>query len=157
MAEKLLMRVDKLSMAHSIETRAPFVNRHLVRFALALPGSVRAAHGKPKWLLKAAVADLLPNETLNRPKMGFSTPVAEWFRRSFGTLLEKRVRSSGLVQEGFLSQTAILGLLDAHREGAVSHHTKLWNLLCLLEWAERFEVSTAVRADGLSRAGAVCA
>lgn len=157
MAEKLLMRVDKLSMAHSIETRAPFVNRHLVRFALALPGSVRAAHGKPKWLLKAAVADLLPSETLNRPKMGFSTPVAEWFRRSFGTLLEKRVRSSGLVQEGFLSQTAILGLLDAHREGAVSHHTKLWNLLCLLEWAERFEVSTAVRADGLSRAGGVCA
>jgi asparagine synthase (glutamine-hydrolysing) len=157
MAEKLLMRVDKLSMAHSIETRAPFLNRHLVRYALALPGSVRAAHGNPKYLLKRAVADLLPPDILSRPKMGFSTPVQEWFRHSFGTLLEEKVRSSELVSEGYLSQTAILGLLQAHRRGTASHHTKLWNLLCLLEWVERFEVSGISSTDKLAPMGAVCA
>ena len=157
MAEKLLMRVDKLSMAHSIETRAPFLNRHLVHYALALPGSVRAAHGTPKYLLKRAIADLLPTETLTRPKMGFSTPVADWFRRSFGTLLENKVRSSCLVHQGFLSQSAILGLLQAHRNGTASHHTKLWNLLCLLEWAERFDVTGVSDTDQLSPVGAVCA
>jgi asparagine synthase (glutamine-hydrolysing) len=156
MAEKLLMRVDKLSMANSIETRAPFLNRHLVRYALAIPGPMRAAHGKPKWLLKTALADLLPSETLNRPKMGFGTPAAEWFQNSFGDLLEERVRSSDLVREGLLSQSAILDLLQAHRNGAGCHHTRLWNLLCLFEWAERFKVTGAVSADGLSLAGGVC-
>jgi asparagine synthase (glutamine-hydrolysing) len=149
MAEKLLMRVDKLSMAHSIEVRAPFLNRHLVSYALALPGSVRAAHGRAKYLLKAAVADLLPPEILSRPKMGFSTPVADWFRGSFGRLLEERVRNSELVREGLLSQSAILSILQAHRIGAASHHTKLWNLLCLLEWAERFEVSSVPAAEDI--------
>jgi asparagine synthase (glutamine-hydrolysing) len=157
MAEKLLMRVDKLSMAHSIETRAPFLNRHLVRYALSLPGSVRAAHGKPKHLLKRAVAGLLPIETLNRPKMGFSTPVADWFRQSFGTLLEERVRSSELVQEGVLSQSVIFNMLKAHRSGTASHHTRLWNLLCLFEWTERYGVSGAMSTDDVTPVRAVCA
>ncbi len=157
MAEKLLMRVDKMSMAHSIETRAPFLNRHLVRYALALPGSVRAAHGKPKYLLKMAVADLLPREILNRPKMGFSTPVADWFRRSFGTLLEERIRASELVRQGFLSKAALIAVLDAHRRGPVSYHTKLWNLLCLLEWAEQFHVTCVFSAGDPVPEEAVCA
>ena len=87
MAEQLLMRVDKLSMAHSIEVRAPFLNWRLAEYALAVPGHIRTFGRKPKALLKAAVADLIPEQTINRPKMGFSTAVEQWCRTWAGDLL----------------------------------------------------------------------
>jgi asparagine synthase (glutamine-hydrolysing) len=140
MPEQLLMRVDKLSMAHSIEIRAPFLNRHLAHYALSIPGNVRAAAHTPKYLLKTAVADLLPPETLNRRKMGFGTPVADWFRSSFGVMLEEQLQTSDLFREGLLSRHAIGQILKEHRTGAVSHHTRLWNILCLVEWYDRFKL-----------------
>jgi asparagine synthase (glutamine-hydrolysing) len=140
MAEKLLMRVDKLSMAHSIEVRAPFLNRHLAQYAASLSGRVRAANGQPKSLFKAAVADLLPDAVLKRPKMGFSTPISNWFRGSFGQLLMDRMSSSELFRTGVLDRAGVASVLAHHRRGA-SHHTKLWNILCLLEWYEQYRVT----------------
>jgi asparagine synthase (glutamine-hydrolysing) len=140
MPEKLLMRVDKLSMAHSIEVRAPFLNRHLARYALSLPGHVRTLGGQPKGLLKAAVTDLVPSEVLNRPKHGFSTPVKAWFQGSFGQLLEQRLGSE-IFTGGLLNADTVRSLLKQHREGRSSHHTKLWNILCLTEWYEQFGIS----------------
>ena len=157
MAEQLLMRVDKLSMAHSIEIRAPFLNHHLARYALSLPGSVRAATHRPKYLLKKAVADLLPPETLNRRKMGFSTPVADWFRSSFGTLLEEQLQTSDLVREGFLSRRGIAQVLAEHRTGSASHQTRLWNILCLLEWYDRFKVNGVHNPHEVAPVGALLA
>ena len=68
LAEKLLMRVDKLTMAHSVEVRAPLLDHHLARYALSLPGSIRTAGNRSKGLLKLAVSDLLPAETLTRAR-----------------------------------------------------------------------------------------
>jgi asparagine synthase (glutamine-hydrolysing) len=153
MAEQLLMRVDKLSMAHSVEVRAPFLNRALAQYALSLPGSVRAAHRQPKYLLKQAVADLLPPAVLSRKKMGFSTPVADWFRSSFGVLLEQKLQASGLVREGFLSGSRVAELLAQHRNRVLSHHTRLWNVLCLLEWYDHFKLECPWRADNVTPGG----
>lgn len=140
MAEKLLMRVDKLSMANSVEVRAPLVDHHLARYVLSLPSAIRVAGGRPKGLLRLAVADLLSPETLNRKKVGFSTPVAHWLRSSFGDLLERLIARSPLFAEGLLDKVEALRLLREHRTGRVQHHTKLWNLFCLLQWAERYGV-----------------
>jgi len=141
MAEKLLMRVDKLSMAHSVEVRAPYLDHRLARLALSLPSAIRAPSGDPKALLKRAVADLLPAASLARPKMGFATPVPHWFRGRLGNYLRQMLETSVLVTSGLLSKAAVTQLLDEHNGGRVSHHTKLWNLLCLVEWANRFEIA----------------
>jgi asparagine synthase (glutamine-hydrolysing) len=153
MAEQLLMRVDKLSMAHSIEVRAPFLNWQLAEFALALPGDARTFGCKPKALLKAAVADLIPEQILNRPKMGFSTAVAHWCRTWAGDLLERRIQTSELFRSGILSTTEANKLLAQHRQGTRSHHPRLWNLLCLTEWWERFGISTVSTAENESLCG----
>lgn len=153
MAEKLLMRVDKLSMAHSVEVRAPFLDRSLAQFALSLPGNSRAPSRQPKGLLKAALVDLLPPEVLTRRKQGFSTPVASWFRSSFGVLLESRMNSD-LFRSGILKRQAVETLLAEHRGNSISNHTKLWNLLCLLEWYDCFQI-TDIDGD-LSQRAAPC-
>ena len=142
MPELLLMRVDKLSMAHSVETRAPFLNWHLAQYALALPGSVRAAGRKPKALLKAAVSDLIPERALRRPKMGFGTAVERWCQTWARSLLERRIASCDLFQSGLLSAGEASRLIAEHRQGMRLHHPKIWNLLCLTEWSARYGIST---------------
>ena len=147
MAEQLLMRIDKLSMAHSIEVRAPFLNWHLAEYALALPGSVRAFGRKPKALLKAAVADLIPEQTLNRPKMGFSTAVEQWCRTWAGDRLERGIEKCELFRSGVLSAAEAKALLAEHRQGHRSHHSRLWNMLCLTEWWEQYGPSMSSTAS----------
>jgi len=146
LAEKLLMRVDKLTMAHSVEVRAPLLDHHLARYALSLPGSVRTAGKRSKGLLKLAVSDLLPAETLTRAKVGFSTPVAHWFRSSFGDRLESMIDRSPLFRDGLLNGAEMRRILREHRGGRAQHHTKLWNVFCLLAWAERYGVSIGADA-----------
>lgn len=147
MAEQLLMRVDKQSMAHSVELRAPFLNWRMADYVLALPGNVRASRGQPKALLKAAVADLIPEQTLNRPKMGFGTAVIEWCKTWAGDLLETRLTSCDLFRSGLLSAPRIATLLEEHRRGYREHHTQIWNILCLTEWWEQYGISAP--ADGV--------
>lgn len=117
MAEQLLMRVDKLSMAHSIEVRAPFLNWRMAEYALALSGNVRTFGRKSKGLLKAAVADLIPEQTLNRPKMGFSTAVEQWCKTWAGELLEGRIETCDLFRSGIISAAEARILLAEHRQG----------------------------------------
>jgi len=148
MAEQLLMRVDKLSMAHSVEVRAPFLNWRLAEYALALPGDARTFGRKPKGLLKAAVADLIPEPALNRPKMGFSTAVEQWCRTWAGDLLERRIETCELFRSGILSTVEAKILLAQHRQGRRLHHPRLWNILCLTEWWEHYGISMAGSAAG---------
>ena len=80
LAELLLMRVDKMTMATSVEARVPFLDRELVEFALALPADMKVRGGVGKWLLKRTVDGLLPSDIVHRKKQGFGAPVSEWFR-----------------------------------------------------------------------------
>ena len=80
--ELLLMRVDKMSMGVSLETRVPFLDHKVVELALSIPSQMRWAAGEPKRLLKRAVRGLLPNEVIDRPKQGFGIPLREWFQRA---------------------------------------------------------------------------
>lgn len=147
MAEQLLMRVDKLSMAHSVEVRAPFLNWRMAEYALALPGNIRAFGGRPKSLLKQAVADLVPPETLARAKQGFGTAVSEWCRTWAGELLEHRLESDDLFRDDIISPLPVKTLLKEHRHSACDHHSQLWNLLCVAEWCRRYRVTGATMSE----------
>ncbi len=157
MAEKLLMRVDKMSSAHSLEIRSPFLDAGLVDYVLALPSNVRAAGGETKRLLKDAVAPWVPPEVTGRRKQGFATPVAAWLRGEMGRYLEDRVANAGLFRDGVLERPAVLDLLAAHRAGgrsARNTHTRLWNILMLAEWYDRFGVRGVACGGAGQRAAA---
>ena len=134
LAELLLMRVDKMTMANSVEARVPFLDRRLVEFALALPPELKVRNGQGKYLLKRAVAPLLPAEIVQRPKQGFSAPVSEWFRGALGERARRAIRESSLAERGLLDYEQVDRLWDAHRSGRGDWAFQLWNLYNVSVW-----------------------
>ena len=134
LAELLLMRVDKMTMANSVEARVPFLDRDLVEFALALPAHYKVRDGEGKYLLKQAVSPLLPPEIVARPKQGFSAPVSEWFRGGLGERAREAIRSSSLAERGLLDYGQVEHLWDAHRSGRGEWAFQLWNLYNVSVW-----------------------
>jgi asparagine synthase (glutamine-hydrolysing) len=138
LAELLLMRVDKMTMATSVEARVPFLDRELVEFALALPMDMKVRGGVGKWLLKRAVDGLLPSDIVHRPKQGFGAPVAEWFRGDLGMRAQREIRGSSLAERGLLDYARIDELWDAHRSGRADWSFQLWNLYNVSAWHDHW-------------------
>ena len=133
LAELLLMRVDKMTMATSVEARVPFLDHELVEFALALPERMKVRDGTGKYLLKKAVEPLLPSHIVHRRKQGFSPPMADWFRGRLGEQAQRTIRSSALAERGLLDYDEIDRLWAAHRAGA-DWSFQLWNLWNISAW-----------------------
>jgi len=134
LAELLLMRVDKITMANSVEARVPFLDADLVEFALALPPEMKVRDGNGKYLLKKTVSGLLPAEIVNRPKQGFSAPVSEWFRDELGERARREIRESSLAERGLLDYEAIDELWRAHRAGRGDWAFQLWTIYNVSAW-----------------------
>jgi asparagine synthase (glutamine-hydrolysing) len=122
-------KVDRASMAHSLEVREPFMDHHLVEWLATLPTSLKIRTRESKYLLKKAMEPHLPHDLLYRKKMGFSVPLAGWFRGP----LRKRVRESllgpVLAQTGMFDATYLEHLVDAHQSGARDYSAPIWSLL----------------------------
>jgi len=138
LAELLLMRVDKMTMAHGVETRVPFLDVDLVEFALALPPEMKVRNGTGKYLLKKAVSGVLPPDIVNRPKQGFSAPVSEWFREELGERARREIRESSLVERGLLDYDTIDELWRAHRAGRGNWAFQLWNIYNVSAWHDQW-------------------
>ena len=122
-------KVDRASMAHSLEVREPLMDHALVEWLATLPSSLKLRDGEGKWLLKKAMEPRLPDDILYREKMGFAVPVSRWFRgplrdRVRDVLLGDRLASTGVVEPAFLRR-----LLDVHESGARDFGTPIWTLL----------------------------
>jgi asparagine synthase (glutamine-hydrolysing) len=139
LAELLLMRVDKMTMASSVEARVPFLDHELVEFALALPPRMKVRGGTGKWLLKRAVAaKLLPEHIVYRRKQGFGAPVAEWFRGALGYQAQHQIRGSALAERGLLDYDTVDAMWSAHRGGQVNWAFHLWNLYNVSAWYDHW-------------------
>jgi asparagine synthase (glutamine-hydrolysing) len=138
LAELLLMRVDKMTMATSVEARVPFLDRELVEFALALPMDMKVRGGVGKWLLKRAVDGLLPHDVVYRKKQGFGAPVNEWLRGELGIRLQQEIRGSSLAERGLLDYDRIDRLWDAHRRGQTDWSFQLWTLYNVSAWYDHW-------------------
>jgi asparagine synthase (glutamine-hydrolysing) len=136
--ELLLMRLDKLTMANSIEGREPFLDHGLVEFALALPPRMKFRDGVGKWILRAAMRGILPDEIIDRPKQGFGTPMEEWLRGPFGAQAHAAVRGSSLRERGLLNYEEIDRMFAAHRRGRGDWSKHLWNLYTVSVWHDRW-------------------
>jgi len=134
MLDDILVKVDRCSMLHSLEVRAPFLDKDAAEFAARLPVS-RKLHGfKRKWLLKKAFAELLPDEILYRNKRGFQIPVAAWLRGRMRPLMEDLLSESTLKAQGIFNHQAVRALMDEHVSGRADLRKPLWTLLVFQLW-----------------------
>lgn len=147
--DDILFKVDRMSMAVSLETRGPFLDYTLVEFAARLPASLRLHGHSGKYLLKRAMQDILPAQILHRPKLGFNMPYKNWLRRELRELLLDALSPAHLRQQGLFQPRYVQTLIHEHLEGMRDHAHKLWQLLIFQLWAERFHTGPTFAADSL--------
>jgi asparagine synthase (glutamine-hydrolysing) len=136
--ELLLMRVDKITMATSVETRVPFLDDKLVTFAMGLPRALKVRGASGKHILKEALEEVLPRELLQRRKRGFGAPIKEWLKDDSTGLLDAHVLNSPMRRREFFDYEYVARLIDEHRRGTRDWSFHLWTLLNLSAWYERW-------------------
>lgn len=127
----ILTKVDRTSMAASLEAREPLLDHRLVEFGAALPERLRLRGLQGKWLLKKTMEAYLPKDVLYRPKQGFVTPVSAWFRGPLAGTARAVATSTALARTGWFDQSALLRLADGHIAGHADHGRLLWQLTML--------------------------
>ena len=135
----VLMRQDKMSMAHGVETRVPFLDHRLVELAFQLPRREKLTLGKNKLVIKRLASRYLPSEVLDRPKVGFSLPLEPWLRsrEGLGKLVDI-VTDSGSLSSQILPRTLLRRMVEEHRAAKKNHFDGLWTVLALEVWYRRF-------------------
>jgi asparagine synthase (glutamine-hydrolysing) len=136
--ELLLMRVDKITMATSVEARVPFLDHKLVEYAMGLPSSLKVEGNTGKHILKRALEGILPRELLYSPKRGFGAPIKEWFASGLGEWFDSHLLDSSMRRRDFFDYRFIERLLREHRRGSRDWSFQLWCLLNLSLWYERW-------------------
>jgi asparagine synthase (glutamine-hydrolysing) len=136
--ELLLMRVDKMTMATSVEARVPFLDHKLVEFAMTLPQSVKFKHGETKHILKRALKGVVPDRVLHRKKKGFGAPIKEWMVDRLGSFLQDVVSGSSLRRRELFDYDFVKRVMRDHKSGRVNYAFFLWSLLNLSLWYEHW-------------------
>lgn len=133
--DELLMYADKLSMAHSLEVRVPFLDREIVEYAERLPAAFKVRHGQRKWLHRKVSEGFLPEAILRRKKRGFAVNVVdEWFHNSLSNNMDGHLLDSSSLMFRFLNPEAVRRLLEDHRSGKSDNHKMLFSLIVFEEW-----------------------
>src|SRR5207249_2416265 len=135
MCHAVLAKVDRASMAASLEVRAPLLDTAVAEFAGALPINYKLRGLTSKWILKRMARRLLPPEIVDRPKKGFGMPIGKWLRGDLAGLARDALTGAdSLAATGQLARAEVVRLLDEHTRGAVDHRQRLWALLVLELW-----------------------
>lgn len=127
----ILTKVDRTSMAVSLEAREPLLDHRLIEFAASLPEGLRLKRGQGKWLLKKTMQRYLPEEILYRPKQGFVTPISQWLRGPLAGSARAIGSSAALARTGWFDGNALSTMAEAHIAGRSDHSRMLWQLLML--------------------------
>jgi asparagine synthase (glutamine-hydrolysing) len=134
----LLVKVDIASMAVSLEARSPFLDHHVIEFAASLPENLKVRGTTTKYLLKRMLKHLLPSENIERPKMGFGTPLGPWFRGQLQGFLRETLLSEKALKRNLFKPESVLRLVDLHTQGRRDIGAQLWTLSMLELWFQRF-------------------
>lgn len=128
----ILVKGDRLSMAHSLEVRVPFLDKKVFEVASSLATDEKLSHGTTKYIFRHAFRDLVNEETVMRPKLGYPVPVRKWLREDLYDWAKDIIVNSGA--DEYIDKKEALRLLDAHREGKEDNYRKLWVILVFLRW-----------------------
>ena len=134
----ILVKVDRMSMANSLEVRSPLLDHRLAEFSSTIPNYAKIQDGKGKRILLKAFADRLPPSLLDRPKKGFSVPVAAWFRGPLRDYLNDNLLSPDFLNSGIVSPTFVKKLISEHQKERRDNSHWLWSLLMLEGWRRQF-------------------
>tara|TARA_B100000780_G_scaffold278588_2_gene252665 strand:- start:9989 stop:11869 length:1881 start_codon:yes stop_codon:yes gene_type:complete len=138
MTGDILVKVDRMSMAHSLEVRAPILDYQVTEFAATLPSSQKYRDGEKKYLLKEVFKPFIPESLLYRKKMGFSTPLDEWFRSELKEFSEKRIQNKKSGLHSIFNGNAIERVWNEHQSKQRNHGIILWSMLMYQLWHERY-------------------
>ena len=144
LADDILYKVDRISMAHSLEVRPPFLDDRIVDFANSLPDDFRLHGSESKFVLRRLMQDKLPHSVLHRPKIGFDIPIHEWFRGVLRPLLLQTLSEEAVTASGLFEWPSVRRLIDDHLERRANMGYHLWGLLVLFLWMKRWNIETAV-------------
>jgi asparagine synthase (glutamine-hydrolysing) len=134
----LMVKADRMSMAHGLELRSPFLDHELLEFAATIPTSLKVRGFKTKWILKKAFEKDLPPEITNRPKEGFTPPVADWIRGELRESTEHALLSSDSSVSKLFRREYLQRLFDDHLASKAESTNRIWTLLCLESWSRQF-------------------
>ena len=143
LADDILYKTDRMSMAHSLEVRPPFLDHRIVEFAASLPSNLKIRGAKQKYVLKELMRGKLPAAVLNRKKAGFDIPTHDWFRGPLRALLLDTVTPQALAATGIFDAKAVENLMRDHMERRINAGYHLWGLLTFFLWLDRWKVETA--------------
>ncbi|MER7274800.1 asparagine synthase (glutamine-hydrolyzing) [Dactylosporangium sp. NPDC000244] len=135
--DDVLTKVDRVSMAHSLEVRVPLLATPMLEFAFSLPGRMKLPGRQPKWLLRQAMAGLLPPQTLAMGKKGFNAPLPRWLRGVYRPLVGDYLSRDVLRRQGYLRFDAVNEIVERHLSGVAEHAREIWILLLFTMWAEQ--------------------
>jgi len=136
--EHSLVLTDRMSMAHGLEARSPFLDHELVEFLAKVPATIKVQNNQPKYLMRKLAARYLPAPILQREKQGFMLPIAYWFRTELFPVVCQMLEQSHFVRAGWFKKETIQRLLDEHRNRQYDHHVRLWMLLTLELWHQLY-------------------
>ena len=132
--EHSLMLTDRMTMAHGLEARSPFLDHELVEYMAKVPAQIKIQQGQPKFLMRKLADRYLPKEIVRREKQGFMFPIAYWFRKDLFPLLQETLKNAFFIRQGIFKHHAIETLLEQHYSSRFDHHVRLWMLLNLELW-----------------------
>lgn len=134
----IMTKVDRMSMAHSLEAREPLLDHKLIEFVARMPASLKLRGSETKSILKRAIRGLIPDEIIDRKKQGFDVPIQQWFKKDLRAMLIDTLTSSRTRQRGYFKQGAVEAILDEHMRGRRDNSRHLWGLLTLELWHRQF-------------------
>ena len=131
LADDILAKVDRASMAVSLEVRVPFLDHEMVELAMQIPGEQKVHHGTSKWILRRAFESSLPPEILSRSKQGFSIPMKQWLARELHPMLRELLSRERIADRGLFDGSVVERLMVEHVAGRHNHAHRLWCLMAL--------------------------
>ncbi len=151
--DDILYKVDRMSMAHSLEVRPPFLDPRIVDFAARLPEHFKLHGGKSKYVLRRLMKDRLPRAVLRRPKIGFDIPIHDWFRGALRPLLLDTLTEEAVSASKLFHWPTVKRLLHQHLERRANLGYHLWGLMTLLIWMKRWNIELAAPEIAAQRGG----
>jgi asparagine synthase (glutamine-hydrolysing) len=147
LVDDILCKVDRMSMAASLEARVPLLDHRIVEFALGLPRGLKMRRGQTKVLLRRTMKDHLPESVLNKPKQGFSIPMKHWLRGPLLPMMNDLLSSTRVRRRGYFEPRTVSGWMSEHLQGHANHSHRLWALMVFEMWHQQM-LDGGSRFDG---------